>query len=294
MKEIILINNLRSVIILFTILLIACSNQKTKQEKVVIPQREEIENLAIQQSENIDSTADEHIDTTNIYENLDTPEYPKEGVSEIILLKSGTFHNDEVRENANKLNWTGLFFKNGEYYTEETSLHLKKVKDQIVDEENEMSGWEVATGVKDSCLILISGFKFPDNGKVPSIKFPNTPIFPGDSLKVDFNGTSYTLYVTGNKKKASDDWYNVSNYKLYLKERSEGRERSQLIRATSTFDDAYTSILWMGDIDGDKKLDLVIDISRHYNNSIIALYLSSKANAGELVKYIGAHSITGC
>ena len=55
-----------------------------------------------------------------------------------------------------------------------------------------------------------------------------------------------------------------------------------------------TSIIFSGDIDGDGLLDLVIDLSNHYNVSNPALFLSKPATSDNAVKLVGQHLRVGC
>lgn len=59
-------------------------------------------------------------------------------------------------------------------------------------------------------------------------------------------------------------------------------------------DDATPALLFAGDLDRDGRLDLVLDITDHYNVSRPVLYLSSKAGAGELVHEVARHESVGC
>jgi hypothetical protein len=53
-------------------------------------------------------------------------------------------------------------------------------------------------------------------------------------------------------------------------------------------------LLWAGDIDRDGKLDFLMDIAGHYNASEPALYLSSQASPGTLVKKVASRKGVGC
>ena len=59
-------------------------------------------------------------------------------------------------------------------------------------------------------------------------------------------------------------------------------------------DDGHPALLWAGDLDGDGRLDLVLDESDHYNVTETTLYLSSTAAPGALVGRAGRHRTTGC
>lgn len=54
------------------------------------------------------------------------------------------------------------------------------------------------------------------------------------------------------------------------------------------------NLIFVGDIDGDGILDLIIDTSRHYNATSPTIYLSRPADNGEVVKPIGGHTSVGC
>jgi hypothetical protein len=45
----------------------------------------------------------------------------------------------------------------------------------------------------------------------------------------------------------------------------DGRRVNQLLVAHENFDDQMTCLIWAGDIDGDDRLDLIINLARHYN-----------------------------
>jgi hypothetical protein len=102
------------------------------------------------------------------------------------------------------------------------------------------------------------------------------------------------LYATGDKARSGDDWNVISHYKLFLKADQNGVTTEQLIVAAGGFEDAEIQIHWGGDLDQDSKINLIVDVSNHYNQSRIAVFLSSKAKPGELVEYFGKCSQVGC
>lgn len=53
-------------------------------------------------------------------------------------------------------------------------------------------------------------------------------------------------------------------------------------------------ILWVGDLDRDGKLDLLLDASEHYNVGELRLYLSERAKEGALVQLVAVRRTTGC
>lgn len=59
-------------------------------------------------------------------------------------------------------------------------------------------------------------------------------------------------------------------------------------------DEASPSLLFAGDLDGDGALDLLYDVTDHYNVSAPTLFLSGAAGDGELVHAVAAQRTTGC
>jgi hypothetical protein len=85
----------------------------------------------------------------------------------------------------------------------------------------------------------------------------------------------------------------ITDYKLYLTTGKKEETTVQLL-AESHFDQAITSIIFAGDMDGDDIPDLIIDTSNHYNVRSRALYLSKPAPKGRLLKLMGEHRTVRC
>ena len=59
-------------------------------------------------------------------------------------------------------------------------------------------------------------------------------------------------------------------------------------------DDAAPALLFAGDLDRDGELDLLFDTTDHYNVARPALFLSSHAGPGELLREVARHEASGC
>lgn len=213
------------------------------------------------------------------------------------VLTTGSFHSDEVWDNADKLKWFGLFKSKTGFYISETKLITKKVYDPIEDEnENDKSGWEVQTINKDTSIILLESSKFLKPCKVQQAILAKDEILPGENLRFKYLGVDYKLYATGVKKKDqyNPEWFDVWDYKLYLSATIKGKQITSLLVAEPNFNDQMTKLIFTGDIDEDGILDLIIDTSNHYNSTSPTIYLSRPANNEELVKPIGEHTSVGC
>ena len=213
------------------------------------------------------------------------------------VLTVGTFHGDEVWENADKGKWFGLFKNKTSYYIAETKLKTIRVNDVVVDEnENEKSGWEVNTLHKDSSIILIEGLNYLNAHTIQQAVLPKLQIFPTDTMRINYLGNDYKIFATGGFKKGVDDVVpsEVWNYELYMTAIINGQQLKSLLVAQPNFEDHMINLIFAGDIDGDGILDLIIDTSRHYNATSPTIYLSKPADKGEVVKPIGGHTSVGC
>lgn len=227
---------------------------------------------------------------------IDTYSFPVDSLLSVNILWTGVFHGDEVDPNLQKKTWFGLFKNGNKYSFSETNIAIKHAYDAVLDEdESQQTGWEVDTTIKDTCVVLVErlpGFK---NKNVESVHTPQN-IFPQEDFEFQFQGTQYKLSATGKKKKEHPDsnWWVVSDYKLYLTTLVDGKEMTELLTAKKSFDDQMIKIIFAGDLDGDGKLDLVIDTASHYNVSSLTLYLSKSGERSRIIKPVGVFTFVGC
>ncbi len=206
----------------------------------------------------------------------------------------GVFHDGEVLENIESLNWIGLFKNDHGYYLKNTTIRASRAKDEILDEDNAKTGWMVSPDNKDLCELLINGVEELKESRIDTFVLKKNVLFPGEKFQFKTSSRTYSLSATGRVTAKTVDWQEVENYKLYLECTVDGKPIKQLIAAIPHFEDAIVTILWCGDLDLDEKPDFIINTSYHYNMLSSSLYLSSKAFPGQLVRYIGTHSVTGC
>lgn len=213
-----------------------------------------------------------------------------------ILTSGGVFHEDEIDPNSESYNWKGIFRSDSGYYVTDTKISLSREYDAVLDEEGKKTGWMVSTSIKDSAILLLSGLNFLPNANVPHIKLLKEQLLPGEQELFIYKDIKYTLYATGSKKHETPKsaGYNISNYKLFLRGTVNGQSYNQLLVSVSNFDDAMTTIVFAGDIDGDGIPDLIIDTTSDYNAEVPTLYLSKPALKGDLLKVMGMHVSVGC
>jgi hypothetical protein len=208
------------------------------------------------------------------------------------ILTTGTFHEEEIWKGAEKEAWIGLFKAGEGYYLAPASVQAKKVFDPLVDEdESEKTGWQVTTSNPDSTILLMEAQVCKRTGNVQALPLAKDVLYPGDSLPFSYGGENYVLFATGETGKETLD---VKNYKLYLSCVTKNKEKTTLLVGQPSFDDRMIQLLFLGDIDGDNKPDLLIDTSPHYNMQKPTLYLSGAAGRDEIIKPVAAHRFVGC
>ena len=116
---------------------------------------------------------------------------------------------------------------------------------------------------------------------------------PGKSLNLGLDGDENESYLTayGEGDVGPNGFTSLENYSLEL---SKGQVSQELLAYSST-NDAIPTLLWAGDLDGDNRLDLVINATPHYAvSSAPTLFLSSMAKDGNLVQKVAIFIATGC
>lgn len=245
--------------------------------------------------------ANDSIEDSDFVDPIDEELYPKAEGLPLSVLSTGVFHGDETSPEMVNKGWFGIFQDRGKYYIAPTTLTIRKAYDVVLDDDehdsSKWTGWEVKTSHIDTSLILISGAPHLSSHEIKII-----PLERGDFVEPNaettfiYNGSSYTLYATGDLKPAeyNKDEMIISKYKLYIKGYKDGKEINQLLASTSTFDDAMFRVLLIGDIDNDGFPDLILNTARHYNMYRPTVYLSSFAEKDQLVKVVALHESVGC
>ncbi len=130
---------------------------------------------------------------------------------------------------------------------------------------------------------------FP-SAAVPVLEEP-WPIRSG-RLALSLGGRDYALGVVEGPEVGRD--YQGAPYRVRrVLVLDHGGVRQSVADVTDR-DAGHPAVLWAGDLDGDGRLDLVLDESDHYNVTVTALFLSSEAAPGALVRRVARHETTGC
>jgi hypothetical protein len=216
------------------------------------------------------------------------------------LLMPGTFHGNEVSAEFGE-KWLALVSENGSKDTRliEVSLKVKAVPD-MDDKEGEATGKEVSVEPPQNVRFFVRGDKRFKAGTVETFVLDGEELSPEKAFVFrSSDGTEYKLSFQCPEPVQFDD-HGFGTCMLIL----EGAGETQELKAVSLWrspegkllvaSDAALRVIWAGDIDGDGKLDLLVDLTNHYNVSAPTLFLSTAATKGDLVGRVASFVSYGC
>ena len=211
----------------------------------------------------------------------------------IEIVTAGEHHGDEVPANAAGI-WYALVSDGQEASLQRVRVTVARVKDEIIDEGDEMTGKRVDVSSAVEPIVLVRGIRGLKTARIPTV-FVHRHV---DSV-VDANlrGDSYQFWVecqegpavSGQRQERCDlkmrhgsAFQVLFTYVAYY----EGGER--------LWASGVPTILWAGDLNRDGLLDVLLDTSDHENVNERRLYLSRPRGSGSLVEEVAVHTLTGC
>ncbi|MEM9821507.1 MAG: SH3 domain-containing protein [Bacteroidota bacterium] len=159
----------------------------------------------------------------------------------------------------------------------------------------------------DQPEFLISGL---DSGNVENIKgqsFKDKFLYPGESVSLTLGAAHFHIYAKGRilENTEGEDINPIAmikNYELHVRRTThDGEREDQIIYKMDIpgwYADGYEGgifLHWIGDIDADGELDLLLSNSATYTCKEIVFFLSSKAEPGHFFKQVAKYQeCDGC
>ena len=217
------------------------------------------------------------------------------------LQPPGQFHGDEpVARDGER--WLALRTDGTLAALEPATLTIAQVEDPVLDEPGQRTGRSVDAreGSEGVVAFLRGGRLAPGPVEVADIEALNDDARHPIDEAIVFQGLRHRLRSTCRPRGTKTGGQQQFDCAITL----EAKGRTQTLVRMQGYaendarvwlgDDASPTLLFAGDLDGDGRLDLIFDITDHYNLSRPTLFLSSPAAAGELLREVARFESVGC
>jgi hypothetical protein len=207
---------------------------------------------------------------------------------EVYLLKTGQFFAEQVHY-ASGENWFGLFRSTQGYKLCLTKITVKKISTPF-DEGDEPGGVAVTVDRKGQPIFLVRGSNCFRSGPINTLLHDNLFLYPAQDISLSLEKRHYNLMAFG----STNDEGHILSYGLRLWD-SQLRTYQTIAQINNpgweTIQNSF-NILWAGDLDTDGRLDLFLNLSEHYAEKAYALFLSSFADEGSLLKKVATFEVS--
>lgn len=211
--------------------------------------------------------------------------------SKVTLLETGQFHGDEVTVTSGDT-LLGLHVSNQGSLLLPYRLSVDAVHDPVIDhDETKKTGKSVSVDLPVQPTFLLKGANMLKEGAVVTVHQGQQTLAKTSPISLTLAGRHYELKVVGDEAEKCGEQLLPHEAKLVL---AFGDTNQVLYSLEGCGNDAGWSLVWAGDLDGDDKLDLYVNVNQHYNVSERRLFLSSQSKNGQLVKEIAEFITTGC
>lgn len=208
---------------------------------------------------------------------------------EIAIVRTGTYHGNEVSVDSGP-RWFGLFRVDSTFELSRVTVTVGQTYDPIV---GESTGKHVSIDRADDPLILVTGVDRLQTGPVTTLYYGNRFIDLGQEFFIlQEAGYDYSLSAVG-EARLHDETKEMLLHRYTLVLRHVDTLQT-LIEFPILALDGLPTLLWAGDLDRDGRLDMIMNLTNHYNVDLYALFLSSEAKPGELVKKVAVFRTVGC
>ena len=212
------------------------------------------------------------------------------------MVMEGSWHGDEVAAKDGE-SWLALVEEQGVFSLQETTLSVTFVEDAVLDTPPAKTGKKISWPQGLETVVLLRNIPQLKAGPVVSAEIIDRDFSAGKATAIYFKGMLFELAI---KCDASIRGEETADCPLTLSD----AHRSQAIASypvhapgtdkQSLVSEAFPRLFWAGDLDGDDRLDLILDLTDHYNVSAPTLLLSGEAGEGTMVQPVAEFRTTGC
>lgn len=221
--------------------------------------------------------------------------FNKELSNDVQILPPGIYSSSEIKKNIENMEWYGLFQQGTGFILKKTKMSIVRVRDVMRDEGDEKTGKKVTTADVQEPILFITGLKNASEGKLHTAILKKKFLYPGEhiSFKLNEHWTSITAF--GTVKPTLYEGPSITSYLLEISSSMDGYRTKQIFAGVRQISGSGYRFIWAGDLDRDGLLDLIMDMSNNEKGSSnTALFLSSQAEEGQLIKKVAEFKTVGC
>lgn len=213
------------------------------------------------------------------------------------ILAPGSFHGDDVISGASGEIWFGVFETSSGYELRHAEMIVEAAHDPYIDRDEERTARLIYAA--DAVIDPYYDWEYKTD-RWSSIDADRLMFFlrPADSVFEE--GPLYPAIVDS-PDIPPDTTIELGNSGVFLVATNEGlylSDGSTSQRISDVYPDSHgeaVSVVWAGDLDGDGRVDLVLDDQPHYAFWVFyRLFLSGEAEPGKLVKEVASFAAAGC
>ncbi|MBD3278309.1 MAG: hypothetical protein GF388_08420 [Candidatus Aegiribacteria sp.] len=206
-----------------------------------------------------------------------------EQLPQFLVLASGQFHRDEVIR-PGEGGWMGVFTEEDRCELRPVELEFLPYHDFVLDSPGDTTGTEVfyATDSGNPLFFVWSLNSVFRQGPLPTAAVNTGNLLPDTTFQLSAEGVE-TCTVEATDKG------------LFVSSGGTPQRISAVYPQSAEWEENRVSILWAGDLDGDGRMDILLDDLFHYNVYVgYVLYLSSLASPGQLMEEAASFIAVGC
>ena|GEM_PF-1981286 len=214
--------------------------------------------------------------------------YWREPGYEMLVVSNGHVENHGPIDTAN---WYGLYSNGTNSSLKSVSIVANPCPSAWGGEDSAYLCIDVVDSVKPMILVgKPGGFV---EGKIPTYSGNAGLLHPGREIDLA-DLVLITRGATRDRDELPDTATHAFHYTIMLHEKANRKKAQKLMSHGVVSEEDTPILLWAGDLDGDGKVDVLLDRDNKYSVTEYALYLSSAAEKGMFVKWVALLKIVAC
>lgn len=147
-------------------------------------------------------------------------------------------------------------------------------------------------------LFIVYGVEgMVNNTKIPGMNLNGLQVVPGDSASIDIGNKGYAVFATGSYVENEKSRISfISDYKVFVKSTENEKVTQQVLYEADTVFawsgggfEGGVRVRWIGDLDNNDGLDIILTTSTDYRSWDVILFTSSQLN-GQIVSEASRYS----